>query len=778
MRARILAASLLAVVVLAAAYLVVRFRDGAPVETDLLALLPATEQHPLAERAFGAANRAAGERAVFVLEASQFEPAAAAAKRLAGLLREHRAAFRGVVAEAAAADADLPARVYAPHRGHVLLPEDAEGLRRDPRAHLAHRIEERLHAPLTIGPRTRIEADPFGFLQRYLSRLPLGDAGITVRQGFFTAERDGTHYVLVFAQPAASPYDAGVQAAATAALAAARAVMAREHSGVRLAQTGAVFHGAAAKAQAESEMNRIGGITLAAVLAMLWAVFRSARHLWIGTLPIAAGLIVATAACLMLFGRLHLLTLGCGATLIGVAIDYSLHFFALQLGEGQAWRAESGVKRLLPSLVLGALTTLAGYCLLLVLPFPGLRQMALFSIVGILVAALAVGLWFPMLMRRPLARETPGVLRLPARILARARRIYGPRRLGFGLAALALLALPGWIALGSQDDVRSLIAAPPELAATDALLRDLASFGGGNQLFLVEAPSAEELLARERSLQRALAGVKERGGLSRTQTVADFVPAMSEQEAAHALLLRLWQDGQMPAALRQAGFTDAVVSATGEALRQSQALTRAAWLASPLGWRQRELALTDTASIVLPQGHRHVAPLREAARDLPGVTLIDKPGSVSNLFGQYRRLTGWALLAAFPLSGLLLARRYGGRGALAVLMPVAAAIGVTLALLGWAGEPLTLFHVLGLLLVFGMGIDYSIFLYEDGAADPAVFLGVLLAAATTLLSFGLLSLSTMPALRGFGLTIFLGIGFSALAAPAVLAWHAQDGRRC
>lgn len=775
---KLLAASLLALVLLSGAYLAARFQGGAPIETDLLALLPVTEKHPLAERALAVASRAVGERAVFVLEAPRFEPAAAAAKRLGALLREHPAAFKTVVSEASAVDADLPSKVYQAHRGHILLPEDAEGLRRDSKGFLAARIEERLHAPLAFGPSTRLESDPFGFLQRHLARLPLGDQGLKLREGYFTAKQGDTAYVFVFAQPAGSPYQSEVQAAATAALASARSMLGREYPELRLAVTGAVFHGAAARAQAEGEMNRISGISLAVVLLMLWAVFRTGRHLWVGLLPIVCGLLVATAASLLFYERLHLLTLGCGATLIGVSIDYSLHFFALQLGQGQAWQAQHGARRLLPSLALGVLTTLAGYALLSVLPFPGLQQMALFSILGIAVAAATVVLWFPLLLHRPLARQTRGILRFPAAMLARAGPLYRSRVLVIGLPVLGLLALPGWLALDSKDDVRSLIATPPELAATDALLRDLASLGGGNQFFLVEASSGEELSARERDLQRALAGVQERGGLVRTQTVGQFVPPLAEQERAHQLLTGLWHNGQIPTVMREAGFTAAAIAGTGKALLESQALTRQAWLASPLGWQQRALALGETTSIVMPQGHRYVAPLREATRDLPGVTLIDKPGSVSMLFGQYRRLTVWVLLAVFPLAVLLLARRYRWRNALRIVAPAAAALAATLAVLGWMGEAMTLFHALGLLLVFGVGIDYGIFLFEDRAEDPAVFLGVLLAAATTLLSFGLLSLSAMPALRGFGLTIFLGIAFSALAAPGVLAGHqAGESRR-
>jgi predicted exporter len=76
---------------------------------------------------------------------------------------------------------------------------------------------------------------------------------------------------------------------------------------------------------------------------------------------------------------------------------------------------------------------------------------------------------------------------------------------------------------------------------------------------------------------------------------------------------------------------------------------------------------------------------------------------------------------------------------------------------------------MALMLVLGVGANYAVFLHEGephAAHLPgAAYAGVLLSAVTALLSFGLLALSSMPALRHFGITLLLGIGFTALAVP-------------
>jgi predicted exporter len=118
---------------------------------------------------------------------------------------------------------------------------------------------------------------------------------------------------------------------------------------------------------------------------------------------------------------------------------------------------------------------------------------------------------------------------------------------------------------------------------------------------------------------------------------------------------------------------------------------------------------------------------------------------------------------------VLLVARHGVSGGIALTLPVLLAIGVTLAVFGYARVPVNLFNCLALMLVLGVGANYAVFLREgclrDGADLGAVWTGVLLSAATTLLSFGMLGMSAMPALKSFGATLSLGILVAVLLAP-------------
>jgi predicted exporter len=166
---------------------------------------------------------------------------------------------------------------------------------------------------------------------------------------------------------------------------------------------------------------------------------------------------------------------------------------------------------------------------------------------------------------------------------------------------------------------------------------------------------------------------------------------------------------------------------------------------------------------VLPQ-------LAAAAEGLPGVRWVDKAGDVSGLLARYRWAMAALLLAGHVAVLVALCWRYR-RAAWRAWLPTAVASLLTVACLGWLGEPLQLSNILALLLLLGIGVDYGIFLLEH-EGDGAAWLAVVLGAASTWLAFGLLALSSTPALHAFGLTLLLGVALVWALSP----WLRQPAR--
>ena len=204
---------------------------------------------------------------------------------------------------------------------------------------------------------------------------------------------------------------------------------------------------------------------------------------------------------------------------------------------------------------------------------------------------------------------------------------------------------------------------------------------------------------------------------------------------------------------------------------RDRAFTLDTWLSSPLSLPYRHLWLGKTehgfASVVVPSGIKRAAGLAAAA-DIPGVTLVDKAGSVSRVLAGYRLDFSLGLAVAVVLVWAVLARRYGWRHGAAVLLPALLGMALALAATGYTHTPVTLFSVMALLLVLCIGGNYAVFLVEGRGREGMTLIAVALSAATTLLSFGLLAFSSLPALSHFGATLLCGIAGAVLFSPLAL----------
>src|SRR3546814_6209251 len=112
---------------------------------------------------------------------------------------------------------------------------------------------------------------------------------------------------------------------------------------------------------------------------------------------------------------------------------------------------------------------------------------------------------------------------------------------------------------------------------------------------------------------------------------------------------------------------------------------------------------------------------------LPAVRLIDRVADISHVLGHYRQLAMFSLGGALLVIAFVLGLRYGATGtARHLLAPIGGCL-LTLATLGALGIPANLFTVLALLLVLGLGVDYSVFLHEGDASRPTTLLAITLA---------------------------------------------------
>jgi predicted exporter len=725
-------------------------------DSDVMALLPTEARDPL----LSIANRQivdGATRQVLVLVGSGdwAQTRAAADAFVNSLARSKVLELRRDEIAGSQAALDF----YRPYRDRLLTSAQRARLQSADDSDLAATALTGLYGPGVAGALTDWRADPLGLWPDWW-QARMGQ-GISLRDGMPSISRDGVDWAILHFDANTPAFQLDGNAHLGNALdevgEKARALV----PGARILRAGVPLHAEAAAVRASFEVNTIGWGSLLAVIALMWLAFRSPLPVLLVSLSLLVGCAAAVAVTVFVFGKIHLLTLVFGASLVGVAEDYGIHYFACR--QGRSDLSPHGLMQyLMPGLVLALITSALAYLALGLAPFPGLRQMAVFSASGLVAAFATVACWFPWLDRgaRPISRFGQ---RIAGSLAAWPRlRIAGTGG-WFAIALLGAFTLIGLFRLEIHDDLRSLQNSPAQLLAQQRQISQLLGMPSPAQFYLVSADSADAVLQREEALKARLDVLVDKKQLSGYSAISDWVPSSARQQA----------DAQLSAKVETTVLAR-VSAVVGEPISRpgfpAPALRVEDWLRQPISepFRSRWLGRIDGrwASVLMLDGvgpTSDLSLLQAQAVGIDGVRWVDRTSEISGLLGYYRSMMGRLLVAGFVAVGFALWWRYR-RLAWRALLPTLLATLLSLAALGWLGEPLQLFTVLALLLLLGMGVDYGIFLVEH-QDDGASWLAVSLGAGSTLLAFGLLSLSATPALHTFGLTMLLGVGLVWLLSP-------------
>ncbi len=747
---------------------------GLELRSSILDLLPDAEHSYLQSQAIEKYGDSFSRKVFFLLSSEDRSLARQQAIQLAQQLRQsgHFSQLTDRVDDLAVDNF----RALYDYRQGLLSPRDQKALQAGNSEAIFRGLMAELQAPSSMLSAALLEADPLLTYMHFLSQRQRQDR-FQFDDGLLHSEWGGRHYLLLVATLGDKPFSMAAQQAYSNTLASVRQTL---PAGVSLIAVGMVEHVIAATEQAKKEMSTIGLGSLVAVVLLFLSSFSALRPLFYSLLPILVGTAAALLVCLLVFGSVHLLTLVFGASLIGVSIDYSFHFFSEQLFHPEAARGGSSLRKIFPAISLGLLTSAVGYLSLALAPLPGLREMALFSVVGLTAAYLSVVCWFPLLPAGRYRSSWSPVKNLAAALL-KFWQWHNRQRLPWLPLLLLLLVVYASASMRSSDNIRGLDSAPLELLERQQLFSDVSGLKPTSQFFVVAGDTMETLLQREEQLLLALQQQVNEGTLGGVQALSQQLPSQFAQQHNFQLLKKeLVDSGAAESFMRELGMSAALIEAYLQSFRDP-----AYHPLTFLQWRQLGLANTLQAQwFSLPDGSyasvvqlfdvTDLQALAAVAGPLDGVEWLDQVADISGLMKVYRQLANSLILLAYVFIYLLLVYRYGFRKALRLIFPPAMAAAVALATAALLGWPLSLFNSLALLLVLGIGIDYSIFFAEldrqqlsSGEHLPTMF-AILLSALTTILAFGLLSLSATPALASIGITVLSGIFIAFLLSPMAI----------
>ncbi|POT55491.1 hypothetical protein C3432_20780 [Citrobacter amalonaticus] len=603
------------------------------------------------------------------------------------------------------------------------------------------------------------------------SQLAMAKNGQRLRlmDGWLVAQDEqGNDWYLLHGELAGSSFDMQQTHRLVTTLRALEGELKARYPQAQLLSRGTVFYSDYASQQAKQDISTLGVATVSGVILLIIAVFRSLRPLLLCLISISVGALAGTVVTLLIFGELHLMTLVMSMSIIGVSADYTLYYLTERMvhgAEASPWQSLAKVRN---ALLLALLTTVAAYLIMMLAPFPGIRQMAVFAATGLCASCLTVIFWHPWLCRGLPVRPVPA-MGLMLRWLAAWRR---NKKLSVGLpVALALFSLAGLATLRVDDDISQLQALPQDILAQEKAITALTGQSVDQKWFVVYGTSAQQTLERLDAFVPALEQAKKEGWLSGYRTIP--LNSLARQQQDLTLL-----KNAAPAithALNNAGL------ATVNPDLNAMPVTVDAWLASPAseGWRLLWLTLANGESGVLvpAEGVKNSAALKALSAKNIGVAWVDRKNSFDELFALYRHVLTGLLCVALAIIASGAVARLGWRKGLISLVPSVLSLGCGLAVLSLSGHAVNLFSLLALVLILGIGINYTLFFSNPRGTPLTSLLAITLAMMTTLLTLGMLVFSATQAISSFGIVLVSGIFTAFLLSPLAMPGKKREKRK-
>lgn len=571
----------------------------------------------------------------------------------------------------------------------------------------------------------------------------------------------GGRQALLLVQTRAAGFDPGAQQQAVDTIEAAFERIAAG-SGSRLEMSGPGAFSVKIGNRTANEAGVIGTIDTIGMILLLWVAYRSWKMPILGFLPLASAGLAGLAVTALAFDGVHGITIAFGFTLIGVVQDYPIHFFSHERPGRSPW---DNVRALWPTLGTGVVATCIAYLTFLFSGVEGLKQLSVFTITALATAALATRYLLPALVD-PATRDFADSAWL-ARLWRHTRRLPRPRRSLAVLAAAALAVLvwapgPFW-----QNDLGKLTPVDTADLLRDAQLRGELGAPDVRYVITVRGDDAQAALAASERLRPVLDQLVADGALDRYDMAARYLPSAAlQRQRQQRLPDEATLRGALAAAVAQTPFRDDAFEpfvADVQRARGAPALQPQDLQDTPLATAVGGLLLRGSGhatALVSLSGLHDVAAVATSAR-LHGAELLDLKHASESLVAEYRgRVLAALAVAVLLLAATVWAALRSPRRVLRVLLPMALTTLVVLALLRGAGIELNLFHLIGLILAAGLGLDYGLFFEHagDSLADQLRTLhGLLVCSAMTLLVFSLLGLSSIPVLRAIGSTVALGV---------------------
>ena len=470
--------------------------------------------------------------------------------------------------------------------------------------------------------------------------------------------------------------------------------------------TGVPIHSYYASSKSIIEINLICILSTIFLIGLFYFYFRNFKLMIPAFISLGLGMSSGYSIVSLLFDKVHVLTFVFSTTLIGICIDYSLHYFI-----------EKDLKKIFKSLTVGMLSTSCAFIVLALSGMELLKQIALFTIMGLASVYSFIVLFYPIICKNILKDYEKNFS-------------FNIKYKKVVISVLVLVIVFGFLKLKFNDDIKNMYVPSKKLLNAEKLFAEVTNASHKTSFAIIEGNNIEEMLQKEEIVAN---------DFEEYQAISKYIPSKKRQLEN----LNLREDLYKNSLDEYANFL------TNEQKKNLLKVDKSELLEYDNSTLLSEFMFDKNKSIMI----LYSAENKEF--NMPeGVEYIDLKTEISSKIKDYREQCLKLLLPILlMLLGVLSFIYKNFVKAVRIVFPslfaATFAIGFTSLL-----SPINMFHILAIFLIVGFGLDYSIF-RASGVKNSTS--AVFLSCATSVFSFLLLAFTSFKLISSLGVILSVGL---------------------
>ena len=524
--------------------------------------------------------------------------------------------------------------------------------------------------------------------------------------------------------------------------------------------SGVPIHTYYSQKSAQREITIISIVSLIVICLMFIFVFKSVKPYIISMCTIFLAGASAFLLSSVFFSSIHIFTFVFGTSLIGISIDHSIHFITEWYNEKDK---KEVLKKIFPSMLLGFITTIISYLSLSLTSLTLLKQIALFSIFGLISSFLTVNIMYPIIFKNDKRVIKDSVINLSKNILVRYVKLINTKIIAVFFIIVILVSILTIPRIKVNFSANQLYSTPDFLLESETEVYKRLNTSLAKNIIISRGDTLSKALQAEESI-----------GNSFTNNYMAISRVLYSEEMQRDNM-KLVEKKLMPLLRTQINSLDLNESSYNKIMTEfsnvkNEILDINAIIDEPSFSDLKKIIVTNNNKyfLIATSDYNTNNIVKSANKD---VKIFNINEEINDALDSTAKTALKMAIIAYILIFIAIMIYFNKKQALAIILVQMMSILINLSLHSIFSININIFSIFALILSIGISIDYAIFFSNSAADKEITFLAVFLSMMTTVLSFGTLAFSGFIPVKSFGLFLFIGVLSSFIISPILFKFN-------